>query len=257
MTLPTFRSPFCRLALAWAGALLALAPASAQTLSPDFNGPGLTAHLVPYVQPGFTYTTQGGTLRMRYDTVSGATADANGAVQWNQVLLGDFTFRATVDITGLDQQPGPAFMNAGPYLSFASGATVLVGPWKDGAGASLNGGYTSPGYVGATVYTLASQQIDIVYERRGNTITEWAGVAGSGNLQPLLTVTGTEFSGPAYANFFLYVRQPGAFSQGTVAFTNVSVTPVPEPASLALWAVGAAALARVLRQRQKDLQGVR
>lgn len=215
-----------------------LSLASAQVLTPDFTGPGLAPSLLPYAQPGFSYFTQHGTLSLRFDTPGSGAQEQNGALQWSESLAGDFVFRATVDVSRLEQLASPGFMNAGPYLSFASGATALVGPWKDGSGASLNGGYMAPAYVGAPVYSFASPLIDIVFERRGTTITEWAGVAGSGQLAQLLTVSGPDFSGPALVNFYLYVRQPNLITQGIATFSNVSVTAVPEPATWALCLLG-------------------
>lgn len=218
--------------------------ARAQTLSPDFSAASLGSTVLPYAQPGFSYAAQNGVLAIRYQSLLVNPADAGGSVQWAQPLEGDFIFRATVDISGLPLPVGSTFMNAGPLLTFASGGIVSAAPWRQDGGALVNGAYWAPGYVGGTVYVNApSLAMDIVFERRGNTVTEWAGVAGSGQLQQLLSVSGPEFSGVANSSFFLYVQRPVQQSQAVAAFSNVSVTPVPEPASMLLMALGLAALA--------------
>lgn len=224
--------------------LMPLAPAGAQTLVPDFTSTGLGTAVVVNPQPDMSYTTQGGVLSLRYVGSSGSVALAGGSAQWVQPLDGDFIFRATVDITGLNASDA-AFMNAGVWLSFTSGAYVALAPWRDGAGASVVGGYATPILVAGSTYVFSPfPAMDIVMERRGTTITQWAGAAGSGALQPLLTITSADFSGPALSNFYLHIRQPGPQIQAAAAFSNVSVSPVPEPATLLMLTAGLLVLAR-------------
>ena len=145
----------------------------------------------------------------------------------------------------------------GLVINAPSGATVIID--VDGTSASIqNAGFSLHGGIGAdhvlynfdgaTSLSLSGVGVE------GTILAPWASVAfNNGAVNGSLIALNLTGSGETH--IFDGGSGPSTLFDGTLPLTSLNVTPVPEPASLALMAVGGVALVAFARQQRKAIRG--
>lgn len=157
---------------------------------------------------------------------------------------GDFQMDVTVDVSGITPGTAPT---GGVSINFGGGSSVQYGLNS----ASVNGGfYDFIDNVGVNNSAPGSSVMNLRVVRIGNSVSEYYGTTG-GPLTMINSLTNNHLVGDA--TFFLSLNTGGVPTSdaASVAFSNFSVTAVPEPQTYALMLFGLAAVASVARRRQR------
>jgi hypothetical protein len=231
--------------------------ASAATYSPAFSSPGLDPGLNFYAGPGYSYWIGGGTASISLNTPPTTGSYTSSADFYtNFSLTGNYTATVKINISGLGVSNSNFYTNAGVSV-VGNGFSMSMGPYNTPAGTytgfdhNVNG--VDFGASGGQQIQVGST-LNVKIQRVGDTVSEYIAPAGSSTFTLIDSYTGANALAPEVLELTAYVNGSTPISGSTVQFSNLSISTVPLPGSLALFGsviggVGAFAARRHARKK--------
>ena len=223
------------------GCVISIAVSSsvhATTWTADFFDSSYGGQMSNSGDPGFNASATGGTLTI--SETHGALVGMTGhdAVYTNAKFSGDFDARVTVNWSQLPSVDSGSYIDGsinmyGNDFSFGNFVTGLSGCNSDvytcsHAFEGINSVFHGTDFVAdnsGTIFRIL---------RLGDTVSEYVGNPAGGDFTLVETDTNPAFADPVTFSLYSYYNNGAPTGDGSVSFTNFSVSTVPEPSSLAL-----------------------